>query len=109
MRWEGTSYLWGWLVALAVVGLLILVLRWAFSGTNDSLLARRTRMGAETDYGLLIVVARPADTATGEDMRRRLAAAGIRGTLITTTNGLRLMVFHEEEARAKDLLADPPA
>lgn len=106
MRWEGTSYLWGWLVALVVVGFLILVLRWAFSGANDSLLARRTRSGTESEYGLLVVVARPTSADDGERLRRRLEAAGIRGTLAPTTNGLRLMVFPEQAARAEEILAE---
>ncbi|MGQ0464049.1 MAG: hypothetical protein ACT4QG_01895 [Sporichthyaceae bacterium] len=90
-----------------MVGLLILVLRWAYSDRKDSLLARRTKTGSESEYGLLVVVARPADANAGEAQRRRLAAAGIRGTLAPTTNGLRLMVFPAEEARAREVLAQP--
>lgn len=107
MRWEGTTYLWSPIAALLVVGLLILVLRWAYSDRQDSLLARRTKVGPDGEYGLLVVVARPTDARTGEDLRRRLAAAGIRGTVTATTNGLRLMVFANEAARAKEVLAEP--
>lgn len=109
MRWEGTSYLWGPIVASGVIGLLILVLRWAFSGNNDSLLAKRTRMGSDSEYGLLVVVARPGTAAAGETMRALLEREGIRGTLTTTTNGLRLMVFPEQAARAREILAEPPS
>ncbi|MGQ0842891.1 MAG: hypothetical protein ACT4QF_02030 [Sporichthyaceae bacterium] len=104
--WHGATYLWSPIAALAVVGVLILVLRWAYSDRKDSLLARRTRVGNDGEYGLLVVVARPTSAASGEDMRRRLAAVGIRGTLTTTTNGLRLMVFPDQLTRAKEVL-DP--
>ncbi len=108
MRWEGTTYLWSPIAAFLVVGVLILILRWAYSDRNDSLLARRTRMGPDSEYGLLLVVARPVDAATGEAMRMRLAAEGIRAMVTTTTNGLRVMVFPDELARAKQILAEPP-
>jgi len=107
MRWEGTTYLWSPIAALLAVGVLVLFLRWAYSDRPVSLLARRTRVGNESEYGLLVVVARPADAATGEAQRLRLAAAGIRGTLAPTTNGLRLMVFPDEAARAREVLANP--
>lgn len=109
MRWEGTTYLWSPIAALLVVGVLILFLRWAYSDRQDSLLSRRTRVGPDSEYGLLVVVARPVDARTGEDLRRRLAAVGIRGTVTTTANGLRLMVFPDEAARAREVLANPRA
>jgi hypothetical protein len=44
------------------MGLLILVLRWAYSSKKDTLLSARPRTGTPDEYGLLVSVAalRPA-------------------------------------------------
>jgi hypothetical protein len=102
--WGSYSYGFGPLVALGVVGALVLVLRWAFSG-GGSLVERRSRQGREDEYGLLVAIAAPATFVEGEVLRRTLEDAGLRATLATTTEGPRLMVFRRDEPAARRLLA----
>ncbi|MDP9394928.1 MAG: hypothetical protein M3Q27_12095 [Actinomycetota bacterium] len=104
MGWGGYSYLFGPLTALAVVGVLALLLRWAF-GRGGSLVERRSRPGHEGEYGLLVSVASPATYVEGEMMRLRLSDAGMKATLATTSDGPRIMVFAADEARARRVLA----
>lgn len=107
------SYLTGPLTAFAVVGLLVLVLRWAFSGRSQSLVERRPTTGHSDEYGLLVPVAEPATFVEGEIARRTLVDAGLRATLVPTADGPRVMVFPEEEKVARALLRGgtgrPPA
>ena len=98
------SYLFGPLVALAVVGVLMLLLRWAFR-RGGSLVERRPTVGGEADYGMLVAVASPATYVEGELLRRRLVEAGLRATLAQTTDGPRLMVFATDEPSARRVLA----
>jgi hypothetical protein len=107
------SYLVGPLTAFAVVGVLILLLRWAFSGRSQSLVERRPATGHSDEYGLLVPVAEPATFIEGEVVRRTLLDAGLRATLVPTADGPRVMVFPEEEKVARALLRGgtgrPPA
>jgi hypothetical protein len=94
------------LVAFAGIGVLSLLLRWAF-GRGGSLVAAPPRPGAPSDYGLLVAVHAPRSEAEGEAMRKALAAHGLRGTVTHTVTGLRLMVFAADEERARAILASP--
>lgn len=100
------SYLFGPLVALGTVGLLILLLRWAFS-RGRSVVARPPRPGHADDYGLLVSIASPSSYIEGEMDRQRLVEAGLRATLAQTVEGPRLMVFAGDEARAREVLRAP--
>jgi hypothetical protein len=102
------SYLLGPLTAFGVVGLLTLLLRWAFSGRRTSLVERRPGTGAAGDYGVLVPVASPGSFVEGELLRRRLEDAGIRATLVPTGEGPRVMVFPDSERVARAILADTP-
>jgi hypothetical protein len=93
------------IVSVLVVGVLALLLRWAFGGPSRSLVARLPTRGAEDEYGLLVSVASPGTFIEGEVSRRRLEAAGIKASLVTTVQGPRLMVFRDDEAAARRLLA----
>ena len=104
MPGTSASFLFGPAVAFAVVGLLVLVLRWAFA-RGGSVVSRAPRAGTEDTYGLLVPVARPATYVEGEIQRRTLEEAGIRATLAQTLDGPRLLVFAADEQRARDLLA----
>ncbi|WP_104431281.1 DUF2007 domain-containing protein [Kineococcus xinjiangensis] len=106
MPWGGYHYLFGPVVALAVVAVLALLLRWGFS-SGSSLVQRRPSRGREGEYGLLEVVAAPPGPAEAEVLRGRLEDAGIRATLVPTTDGPRLMVFPEDAPRARQLLRGP--
>lgn len=101
---QSFSYLWGPLMALAVVGLLALMLRWTFSH-GGSLVAKAPKSGDPKEYGLLVAVASPGTYIEAEVMRRTLLDADLRATVASTTDGPRLMVFATDEGRARALLA----
>ena len=104
----GTSYsfLVGPLVALAALGVIVLMCRWVFSTSDrDRRNARRLTTAAASrgggDYGLLVPVstARTADDA--EMLSGLLRDAGIRCTVA----GDEVMVFPTDAARARDLVS----
>ena len=103
--WNSYSPLYGQLVAFAAVGVLALILRWAYSGSGRSLVERIARPGAEDEYGLLVAIASPATYIEGEMMRQTLTDAGFRATLANTKEGPRLMVFRQDERDARRVLA----
>ncbi len=105
--WQNYSYAFGPLVALGLVLVLVLLLRWTFS-RGGSLVSRRPSAGAEDEYGLLAPVAKPATFVEAEMLRQRLLAAGIRATLAPTTDGPRVMVFPADVARAGEVLRTAP-
>lgn len=94
------------LIALFVVGVLVLLLRWTFAH-GRSLVAPPPRTGAERDYGLLVPVARPATFIEAELLRARLTDHGVRATLAPTTDGPRVLVFADEEKAARAVLRGP--
>jgi hypothetical protein len=95
---------WAPLVAFGVIGVLIMVLRWAYSSRRDSLLSGLTQRGKESDYGLLVPVAAPTSQLGGVRARQRLEAAGIKATLTRTESGLRLLVFPADLELARRIL-----
>jgi hypothetical protein len=96
----------GLLVSLGVVGVLVLLLRWTFSG-GRSLVSRAVRTGAPGEYGLLVSVAAPQDGSETLRLTRLLDEAGIRNTVVLTTHGPRVMVWPDDAARARGVLAGP--
>lgn len=100
------NYVLGPIAALVVVGLLVLLLRWAFA-RGGSLVERSPRVGDPDQYGLLRSVAAVRDRTAAEPLRVRLEQAGIPVTIAPTARGLRVMVFAEDEQAARALL-DPP-
>jgi len=104
VRWGSYSYLFGPIIAFAAIGVLSLVLRWAFT-RGGSLVERRAASGPEAEYGLLVSVASPATYVQGELLRQSLLDAGLKATLAQTDEGPRLMVFRADEAAARRLLA----
>jgi len=97
------AFLAGPVLALVVVGLLALLLRWAFS-SGGSLVERRSRPGPAGSYGLLVPVLTPGTFIEAEVAVRRLTDAGLRATLAPTTQGPRVLVFPEDLATARRLL-----
>jgi hypothetical protein len=87
----------------AVMGVLILLLRWAFS-RGSSLVERPRRTGEEDEYGLLRVVATPTNFIEGEIIKRKLIEHGIKATLTSTKQGPRIFVFPEEVKAAEAVL-----
>jgi hypothetical protein len=93
-------------LTVATVGVLVLLLRWAYGGRRGtSLVERRPTVGRSDEYGLLVPITSPASYIEGELTCRRLEQAGIRTTLVGTADGPRVMVFPEDAARARQLLA----
>ncbi len=99
------NFMVGPAMAFAVVGVLALLLRWAYGGHGSSLVERLPRRGSSSEYGLLVAIASPGSFVEGELLRRRLEDAGVRATLVSTDDGPRLMVFAEAEKRARGILA----
>ena len=103
MQWGSYSSAFGPVVALAVVGVLALLLRWAFS-SGHSLVERRPEAGSPEQYGLLVPIAEPPTFVEAELVRRRLSDAGLRATLAPTTEGPRVLVFPEDVEAARLVL-----
>ena len=78
-----------------VVGLLALLLRWAYSN-NNSLIERDKKIGSEDEYGLLKVVTSPKNHIEGEMLRQKLVSVGIKATLSQTKTGPKILVFEED-------------
>jgi hypothetical protein len=106
VNWTSYHYALGPSIALVVVGVLVLLLRWTFSH-GRSLVERRPRQGTSEEYGLLEVVSAPGTFVEAEVQRRTLVEAGIRATLAPTTEGPRVMVFPQEAGLARQILAGP--
>lgn len=104
MQYTSASFLVGPLLAFGVVGVFVLLLRWAFR-RGSSVVARPAAAGRADDYGTLVPVAEPPTYVQGEILRRTLEAAGVRANLATTLDGPRLLVFPEDAARAKEILS----
>jgi hypothetical protein len=103
VQWGSYSSVFGPLIALGVVGVLALLLRWAFS-SGHSLVERRPEVGSPEQYGLLVAIAEPPTFVEAEILRRRLSDAGLRATLAPTTEGPRVLVFPEDVKAARLVL-----
>ncbi len=102
--WGSFSYAFGPLVAVGMIALFAVILRWAF-GRGSSVVAAAPTPGPDSEYGLLVPVAAPATYIEGEVLRRRLEDGGVRANLATTIDGPRLMVWPADEDRAREVLA----
>lgn len=102
--WGSFSYAFGPLVAVGLIGLFVVILRWAFS-RGSSVVAAAPTPGTADEYGLLVPVATPGTYIEGELLRRGLEDAGIRATLTTTLDGPRVMVWPRDEDRAREVLS----
>jgi hypothetical protein len=103
--WTSSSFLFEPLIAFVGVGVLTLLLRWAF-GRGGSLIARPARPGSPDEYGLLVPVAAPPTSTEGEVLRRKLEDHGLRATLAHTNEGPRVLVFARDETQARAILND---
>lgn len=99
----GFSYLAWPIVVLVGFGVMVLFLRWTFS-SGHSLIERRPKQGRDDEYGLLVPVATPANYIEGEQVRLKLQENNIRASLVTTTEGIRIMVFENEKRAAEAVL-----
>jgi hypothetical protein len=101
--WSSFSYAFGPVLAFGALGVLVLLLRWAF-GHGRSLVERRATPGAPQEYGLLVPVAEPATFVEAEIARLRLVGAGLRATLAPTTQGPAVLVFPDDLETARLVL-----
>lgn len=102
--WSTYSYLFGPLVALAVMAVMVLLLRWAFT-RGGSLVAPDPQPGPSDEYGLMVPVAGAEDYVRAEMQRRLLNDNGVKVNLVRTTDGPRLMVWRADRDRALELLS----
>jgi len=106
--WGSLSFVWAPLVAFAALGVLAVLLRWAFA-PGRSLVARPPRVGSSSQYGLLVPVATPPTVVQAEVVRQHLLAHGLRATLAPATDGPAVLVWPRDAAIAREILAsDPP-
>ena len=86
-----------------VVGILAIILRWAYSN-NNSLIERGKKIGNDDQYGLLKVAASPKNHIEGEMLRQKLLSVGIKATLSQTNTGPKILVFEKDLKIAKATL-----
>jgi len=101
--WQSYSFLFGPAVAVAVLLVLMVLLRWTFA-RGRSLVARPGRRGEPEDYGLLVPVASPGTLIEAEVTRRTLEAADVRATVADTLQGPRVMVLRQHVEIARHVL-----
>jgi len=102
--WNSFSYVFGPLMAAALLVFFVFFLRWAFR-RGSSVVAAPAKPGRTDEYGVLTPIASPGTYVEGEILRRRLEDAGIRCTLAQTLEGPRILVWPADVDRAKSLLA----
>jgi hypothetical protein len=106
--WGSLSFLIAPLIAFLALGVLTVLLRWAFT-PGRSLVARRPRVGTSAEYGLLVPVASPPTVVQAEIVRRHLVEHGVRATLAPATDGPTVLVWPQDAAVAREILrTDPP-
>lgn len=95
-------FLQGPLIAVAALGVIVLMMRWVFSTDHRS--SRSASVSGTRDYGLLqpVCTARSAEEAAA--LRDRLAQAGIRCTVTAGPDAVALLVFRDDAARARELV-----
>ena len=86
-----------------VVGILAIILRWAYSSSN-SLIEKDKKIGSDDQYGLLKVAASPKNHIEGEMLRQKLLSVGIKATLSQTNTGPKILVFEKDLKIAKTTL-----
>jgi hypothetical protein len=94
-------FLAGPIIALAALGLIVLICRWVFAVPNRPSVRLPDTSG---DFGLLepVSVVRTADDA--QMLRELLAAEGIRATVADADEGFAVLVFSRDARRARDLV-----
>jgi hypothetical protein len=82
---------------------LMLMLKWAFA-RGKSVVERPSRIGDESEYGMLESVAEPLNHIEGQMLKEKLKNSGIKANLVQTTSGPRLMVFKDQVAIARSII-----
>lgn len=96
-------YLEGPLIALAALGVLLLICRWVFS--TDHRVPPAQPPGAAPDYGLLESVAVARTREDADLLRTVLVGAGIRASVTPTDGGHVVLVFRSDAPAARQLVS----
>ena len=92
------------LVVFVVVGLLVVLLRWTFSGSAVG----NPEPGRPDDFGLLTPVAIVDSADEAQRLRALLAEAGVRATRTVGSDGRHhVLVFAAEVDRARNIAGWP--
>jgi hypothetical protein len=103
-------YLFGPLIAVALVGTLCWVLGLIWADVRDDAPVGLAIFIEREDYGLLSPAAITSEPDVAEEIRVVLAAAGIRATQAVRRDGrVAVLVFAEELEEARRLVGDSPA
>ena len=99
-------FLLGPIVAVAALGLLVLICRWVFSTDHreDRTARRLEKVLSAGDYGLLVTVATVRTRDDAEMLREVLHEAGVRAGI---SNDLEVLVFSKDLERARSLVSSP--
>ena len=99
-------FLLGPIVAVAALGLLVLICRWVFSTDHreDRTARRLEKVLGAGDYGLLVTVATVRTRDDAEMLREVLQEAGVRAGI---SNDLEVLVFSKDLERARSLVSSP--
>jgi hypothetical protein len=96
------------IVAFALIGGMVLLLRWAFSSNRGSLVRRNDYSPAARDtFGLLVDVHTTKTYADARTKVELLTSQQIRATAARTTEGWSIYVWPTDEAAARAILKTP--
>jgi hypothetical protein len=93
------------IIAIVVVLMLVLVMRWIFTPSHRSGPLARVDASASTDLGMLIVVAANLSRNSALQARALLGDAGLRSSMSRRRDGnLDVLVFRDDVDQARQLL-----
>jgi hypothetical protein len=103
-------YVVGPVLAIVVVALLAVLMRWIFGNGGSRTAAAAAQARAQpVDHGLLSPVADLPDRAAGSALRAVLSDAGIRSTLGVRKDGrVQVLVFSDDLDAARRLVPPSP-
>jgi hypothetical protein len=95
------------IVAAALIGGVVLLLRWAFSSAKGGSLVRRTDYSpaSRDSFGLLVDIHTSPTYAEARRIVERLTQQRIRATTARTTEGWSVYVWPADETAARDILS----
>ena len=99
-------FLLGPIVAVAALGVLVLICRWVFSTDHrdDRATRRLERLASAGDYGMLVTVARVRTAEDAHMLRGVLGDAGVRASVSDEGGEHAVLVFAADAGRARSLV-----